>query len=335
MLMKSAILQSMAAAAIAALAFTSCVSRQSAVRVENQRDSLSVVVGEKDSLIHLIFDDINAISENLAMIKSRENLITVAGESEGGRRPVEEINNDIAAIDRLLQENKAKIASLQRSAALLRKANLRIDGLEKMIADLNRQLADKKSEVDRLRENLAQMGLRVESLAEEVAQSSARIEDLSSEKVELQNQLHTVYYIVGSEKELRNAQIINKQGFIGRTLTVGATGNLDSFTAADSRLLAEMLEGVVTEGSGKKAYIEGYKVGGKTGTAQKYEDGKIASGKYVSSFVGFFPSDEPRYLALITVDEPQGTYYGSAVAAPVAKEIFEDIIAIKNISPFC
>ena len=78
------------------------------MRVENQRDSLAVVVGEKDSLIHLIFDDINAISENLAMIKSRENLITVAGESEGGRRPVEEINNDIAAIDRLLQENKAK-----------------------------------------------------------------------------------------------------------------------------------------------------------------------------------------------------------------------------------
>ena len=101
-----------------------------------------------------------------------------------------------------------------------------------------------------------------------------------------------------------------------------------------SRLLASMLEGVVTEGSGKNAYIAGYKVGGKTGTAQKYEDGKIASGKYVSSFVGFFPSDEPRYLALITVDEPQGTYYGSAVAAPVAKNIFEDIIAIKNIEPY-
>ncbi len=61
----------------------------------------------KDSLIHLVFDDINAISENLAMI-TRENLITVAGESEGSRRPIEEINNDIAAIDRLLQENKPK-----------------------------------------------------------------------------------------------------------------------------------------------------------------------------------------------------------------------------------
>ena len=101
-----------------------------------------------------------------------------------------------------------------------------------------------------------------------------------------------------------------------------------------SRMLAEMLEGVVKEGSGKKAYIEGYKVGGKTGTAQKYEDGHIASGKYVSSFVGFFPSNAPKYLALIVVDEPQGTYYGSAVAAPVAKEIFEDIIKIKNIQPY-
>lgn len=101
-----------------------------------------------------------------------------------------------------------------------------------------------------------------------------------------------------------------------------------------SAVLAEMLEGVVTEGSGKKAYIEGYKVGGKTGTAQKYEDGHIASGKYISSFVGFFPSDKPQYLALIIVDEPQGTYYGSSVAAPVAKEIFEDIIRIKNIQPY-
>lgn len=101
-----------------------------------------------------------------------------------------------------------------------------------------------------------------------------------------------------------------------------------------SRMLAEMLEGVVSDGSGKKAYIEGYMVGGKTGTAQKYEDGHIAAGKYVSSFVGFFPSDNPQYLALVIVDEPQGAYYGSTVAAPVAHEVFSDIIKIKNIQPF-
>ena len=101
-----------------------------------------------------------------------------------------------------------------------------------------------------------------------------------------------------------------------------------------SAYLAEMLEGVVTEGSGTKAYIEGYRVGGKTGTAQKYENGHVAQGKYVSSFCGFFPANKPEYLALIVVDEPQGTYYGSAVAAPVAKEIFEDIIRIKNIERY-
>lgn len=100
-----------------------------------------------------------------------------------------------------------------------------------------------------------------------------------------------------------------------------------------SKLLAEMLEGVVTEGSGKKAAIEGYRIGGKTGTAQKYENGRIAGGKYVSSFVGFFPADSPKYLALVTIDEPQGAYYGSVVAAPCAREIFQGIISLKNIPP--
>ena len=229
------------AAALGVVALlASCVSRQVAVEVESRSDSLELVVSAKDSLINAVFADINAISENLALIKSRENLITVAGESEGGRRPVEEINNDIAAIDRLLQENKDKIASLQRAAAQLRKANLRIDGLEKMIADLNKQLAGKKDEIARLRESLDKMGVEVEVLTEQVAEQNARAENLSSEKVELENQLHTVYYIVGVEKELRDAQIIDKQGFIGRTLTVNNTNNLESFTKADSRLLSEI-----------------------------------------------------------------------------------------------
>ena len=229
------------AAALGVVALlASCVSRQVVVEAESRSDSLELVVSAKDSLINAVFADINAISENLALIKSRENLITVAGESEGGRRPVEEIDNDIKAIDRLLRENRAKIESLQRSAAQLRKANLRIDGLEKMIADMNRQLAEKKAEVEQLRESLVRMGDEVKSLTEEVAVRSAEVENLSGEKVELQNQLNTVYYIVGAEKELRDAQIINKQGFIGRTLTVGRNSNFDSFTMADSRLLSEV-----------------------------------------------------------------------------------------------
>ena len=112
-------------------------------------------------------------------------------------------------------------------------------------------------------------------------------------------------------------------------------GELQNRTVSEetSKKLALMLEGVVKEGSGKKTYIDGYRIAGKTGTAQKYENGRIAAGKYVSSFVGFFPADNPKYLALVIVDEPQGAYYGSVVAAPGAKDIFEGIISLKDIKP--
>jgi stage V sporulation protein D (sporulation-specific penicillin-binding protein) len=100
-----------------------------------------------------------------------------------------------------------------------------------------------------------------------------------------------------------------------------------------SSILNEMLERVVSEGSGKQAYIEGYRVAGKTGTAQKYENGVIAVGKYVSSFVGYFPANNPKYLALVIIDEPVGQYYGSTVAAPYAKQVFEGIIKVKNLKP--
>ena len=100
-----------------------------------------------------------------------------------------------------------------------------------------------------------------------------------------------------------------------------------------SKILSSYLEGVVSEGSGHKAYIEGYRVGGKTGTAQKYENGAIAQGKYVMSFMGFFPANKPEYLALLTVDEPIGGLYGSTVAAPLVSEIFKKIIDCKKIKP--
>lgn len=229
------------AAALGVVALlASCVSRQVAVEAESRSDSLELVVSAKDSLINAVFADINAISENLALIKSRENLITVAGESEGGRRPVEEIDNDIKAIDRLLRENRAKIESLQRRRPSCARPICVSTVWRRMIADMNRQLAEKKAEVEQLRESLVRMGDEVKSLTEEVAVRSAEVENLSGEKVELQNQLNTVYYIVGAEKELRDAQIINKQGFIGRTLTVGRNSNFDSFTMTDSRLLSEV-----------------------------------------------------------------------------------------------
>lgn len=98
-----------------------------------------------------------------------------------------------------------------------------------------------------------------------------------------------------------------------------------------SKTICSYLENVVSSGSGKQAYIDGYKVAGKTGTAQKYENGVISQGKYVMSFIGFFPSDNPKYLCLTIVDEPKNGNYGSTVAAPLCKKIFEGIIKTKEI----
>ncbi len=100
-----------------------------------------------------------------------------------------------------------------------------------------------------------------------------------------------------------------------------------------SRQIAAMLKRVVDEGGGKNAKIDGYQVGGKTGTAQKFVNGALAQGKYVSSFIGFFPASSPKYLTLMIVDEPQGQSYGSIVAAPYAALVFQEIINYKNIAP--
>ncbi len=95
-----------------------------------------------------------------------------------------------------------------------------------------------------------------------------------------------------------------------------------------SSIMREVLETVVLVGSGKGAQVEGLRVGGKTGTAQKYENGAIARGKYVSTFVGFAPSDNPQYIALIVVDEPVGAYYGGLVAAPYVGQMFKNIFEL-------
>ena len=101
-----------------------------------------------------------------------------------------------------------------------------------------------------------------------------------------------------------------------------------------SNTINMMMEEVVSVKGGKESFVEGYRIGGKTGTAQKYENGVIANGKYVSSFIGTYPADNPEYVMLLCVDEPSsGAYYGSVVASPYAKQIFSGMFDYKNIKP--
>lgn len=90
-----------------------------------------------------------------------------------------------------------------------------------------------------------------------------------------------------------------------------------------SRTMRELLESVVAEGSGKNAYVEGYRIGGKTATSQTLPR---SANKYISSFVGFAPADDPQILGMCVIYNPQGVYYGGTIAAPVIGKIFENIL---------
>ncbi|WFD09158.1 PASTA domain-containing penicillin-binding protein [Tepidibacter hydrothermalis] len=101
-----------------------------------------------------------------------------------------------------------------------------------------------------------------------------------------------------------------------------------------AKLLRSIMEAEVTQGGGKKAYISGYHVGGKTGTAQKVINGKYAKGKYISSFVGIAPADNPKVVVLVVVDEPNvQSYYGGSVAAPAVKDIIYNTLRYLNVKP--
>lgn len=98
------------------------------------------------------------------------------------------------------------------------------------------------------------------------------------------------------------------------------SGIISEETSATMRTI---LESVVSEGSGKNAYIEGYRIGGKTATSQTLPR---SANKYISSFIGFAPADDPQILGMVIIYNPQGVYYGGAIAAPIMREIFENIL---------
>jgi len=102
--------------------------------------------------------------------------------------------------------------------------------------------------------------------------------------------------------------------------------NNQVFDSAKMTQLRSYLEKVVSEGGGSKAYIEGYHIAGKTGTAQKVVNGVYAPSKYIASFAGMAPANDPRITVFISIDEPDpSNYYAGQIAAPVAKEVFNDI----------
>ncbi|MGO4110117.1 stage V sporulation protein D [Paenibacillus sp. YAF4_2] len=100
-----------------------------------------------------------------------------------------------------------------------------------------------------------------------------------------------------------------------------------------SRQVREALESVVAQGTGKNAFIDGYRVGGKTGTAQKVINGRYSPNEHIVSFIGFAPADKPEIVIYVAVDNPQGIQFGGVVAAPIVHNIMEDALTILQVPP--
>ncbi len=123
-------------------------------------------------------------------------------------------------------------------------------------------------------------------------------------------------------------KIIDDKGEVVTTFEYGKGEQIIS--KETSERLKKILESVVSEGGGNKAYIPGYRIGGKTATSQKLPRG---SGKYTASFLSFAPAENPTIMTLVIIDEPKGTYYGGVIAGPVMKEVLENALPYLGIEP--
>ena len=131
--------------------------------------------------------------------------------------------------------------------------------------------------------------------------------------------LYTPYIVRSiSESETNEMIVLNKPKLVRQVIS-----------EETSNLVRYALESVVANGTGKNAYIENYRVGGKTGTAQKVSNGRYMVGNYILSFIGIFPADKPDYVVYVAVNNPKGvTQYGGTVAAPIAKNVLLSLIDI-------
>ena len=131
-------------------------------------------------------------------------------------------------------------------------------------------------------------------------------------------------YIVKRVAEKETGQIIKEY-----TPTITRENIVTKETSEQIRMT---LESVVSLGTGRNAYIDGYRVGGKTGTAQKVNNGVYMHGNYIVSFIGFLPANDPKVVVYLAIDNPKGiTQYGGTVSAPIVKNIMEDAIVALNI----
>lgn len=223
-------------AAIGLLTLPSCNNHKAELdRALQERDSLMSIVGSRDSSINDFLQSFNEIQTNLDSVTSRGNIISgsMANQGELQASAKERINENISAINQMMNENRQKIADLNKK---LRQSGGKNKKLQRMVEALTAQMADKDRELASLNEklaslnaNVAQLQISVDTLTTQNASQSKTISEQTSS-------MHTVYYVIGKAKELENSGVIDsKGGLLGMGKTSTMSGKIDNskFTKID------------------------------------------------------------------------------------------------------
>ena len=202
-------------------------------------DSLEAQNSVKETALNDFMETVSAVEDNLKIIKERESIITVSA-TEGSDDAKTRINDDVNAIYTLMEENKQKVEELEKK---LKDSRYQGAKYKKMIEQLKTRIEEQAQEIVKLQRDLAEKNIIIEGLNDNLAQLQSNVDTLTQttaqqrEKIKNQTEaLHTAYYIVGTQKELKTAGVIDREGGMlgmGKTSTLSQNLSTDNFTRID------------------------------------------------------------------------------------------------------
>ncbi len=226
-----------------------------------QNDSLQYVINNKDSIINDALLTISDITVSLSDIKRREGL--VISQAEIGKVPKDQIKADLNDIAAILKEKNEQLKRLEKAAGQLSKANVEIEGLQKLVAEMTRQVKEKDATIADMLKNIDNLKEEIAKLNTEIVSAAQTNQNLTQTLEQTTNDLNTAYYIAGEEKFLLESGILIKKGAIGRTLAVNPDLDKTKLTKIDIRNVDRI------EIKGKKVEI----IGGFPTTSYSLEEG--------------------------------------------------------------
>lgn len=201
--------------------------------LDKQKDSMQLILVERDSMLNDVLITVSDVAATLNNIKRQENLLTT--NAELGKSSQDQIKEDLVTIQNVLEENRKTIARLEGTSRKLKAANQNITGLTKLVEELKSQLEERDNRIESMMANIDGLNKEVNRLNTEVATVTSSNTAMRQELDVKTEQLHTVYYIVGTEKELLSKGIIVKEGVIFKTAIVNPDIDLALLTKTDYR----------------------------------------------------------------------------------------------------